>query len=117
MRNRIAGVLVGSFLIALILIPTISSARIYLFDKKLEINGSIEQKANWKYTLKDWERGRGKHNPNGRASFGGRYPSRGTPTMFKTHLHAETLYHFLMMKTAFWTAMHCLNGFTIGVLI
>ena len=63
MCKRIANVLIGSFLIALILTPTISSARIYLFDKKLEINGSIEQKANWKYTLKDWERGRGRQQP------------------------------------------------------
>ena len=63
MCKRIAGVLIGSFLVALILTPTISSARIYLFDQKLEINGSIEQKANWKYTLKDWERGRGDNRP------------------------------------------------------
>ena len=65
MYKRIADVLIGSFLIALILTPTMSSARVYLFDKKLEVNGSIEQKANWKYTLKDWERGRGRNNPNG----------------------------------------------------
>jgi len=93
MYKRIADVLIGSFLIALLITPTISSARIYLFDKKLEVNGSIEQKANWKYTLKDWERGRGDNNPNGLYSNGGRYPSRGTPTLFKTHLHLEGLYH------------------------
>ncbi len=101
MFNRISVVLVVSFLTALIFIPTISSARIYLFDDKLEINGSIEQKFNWKFGLKDWEKGTGPHNsrvtPGGQVenrtqSNGGRYP-QNNPTLFKTHLHLEALYH------------------------
>jgi hypothetical protein len=101
MFNRISVVLVVSFLTALLLIPNISFARIYLFDNKLEINGSIEQKFNWKYNLKSWEKGTGPHNsritPGGQVenrtqSNGGRYP-QNNPTLFKTHFHIEALYH------------------------
>jgi hypothetical protein len=101
MYKRISIALVISFLTCLFLTPTLSSARIYLFDKKLEINGSIEQKANWKYNLKSWEKGTGPHNSrvtpagtviNGTQSNGGRYP-QNAPTLFKTHLHLEGLYH------------------------
>ena len=101
MYKRILVALIVSFLTLLFIMPTLSSARIYLFDKKLEINGSIEQKANWKFNLKDWEKGTGPHNSrttpagtviNGSQSNGGRYPQNG-PTLFKTHLHLEGLYH------------------------
>ncbi len=101
MYKRILVALIVSFLTLLFIMPTLSSARIYLFDKKLEINGSIEQKANWKFNLKDWEKGTGSHNSrttaagtviNGTQSNGGRYPQNG-PTLFKTHLHLEGLYH------------------------
>jgi hypothetical protein len=57
-----------------------------LFDKKLELNGSFEQKANWKFNLKDWEKTRAR-----RSNFG-RYPQNG-PTLFKFHTHMEGLYH------------------------
>jgi len=101
MSKRISVALVVSFLALLFIMPTFSSARIYLFDKKLEINGSIEQKANWKFNLKDWEKGKGPHNSrttaagtviNGTQSNGGRYP-QNAPTLFKTHIHLEGLYH------------------------
>jgi hypothetical protein len=101
MGKRIANALIGSFLIGFISTPTISSARIYLFDNKLELNGSIEQKFNWKFNLKDWEKGTGPNNsritPGGQVenrsqSNGGRYP-QNNPTLFKTHLHLEALYH------------------------
>ena len=101
MYKKISVALVLSFLTLLFIMPTLSSARIYLFDKKLEINGSIEQKANWKFNLKSWEKGTGPHNSrttpagtviNGTQSNGGRYP-QNAPTLFKTHLHLEGLYH------------------------
>ena len=101
MSKRISVALVVSFLALLFIMPTFSSARIYLFDKKLEINGSIEQKANWKFNLKEWEKGKGPNNSrtteagtviNGTKSNGGRYP-QNAPSLFKTHVHLEGLYH------------------------
>jgi len=102
MAKKVSNALIISFLTLLFIMPTLSSARIYLFDNKLEINGSIEQKANWKYNLKQWEKGKGPHNSrenlvtgvveNGTQSNGGRYP-QNAPTLFKTHLHLEGLYH------------------------
>ena len=92
MCKRIWSAFIVSSLTLLFLVPALSYARIYLFDKKLEINGSIEQKANWKFNLKDWEKGTGPNNPDGRQSNGGRYP-QNAPTLFKTHIHLEGLYH------------------------
>ena len=104
MKKRVGCNVLVSFMIVFLLTPAISYARIYLFDRKLEINGSIEQKANWKFNLKDWEKGKGKHNARvnpddtvikgteGSQSNGGRYP-QNAPTLFKTHLHLEGLYH------------------------
>ena len=115
MPNRVKGALVGILLTALILTPAISSARLYLFDRKLELNGSIEQKFNWKFNLKDWEKGTGPHNsrvtPGGRLenrtqSNGGRYP-QNNPTLFKTHLHLEALYH------AYNEGQHLVDFFTL----
>jgi hypothetical protein len=101
MCKRISSLLIISCLTLLFLTPAQTFARIYFFDRKLEINGSIEQKANWKFNLKDWEKGTGKHNQritpagtviNGTQSNGGRYP-QNAPTLWKTHVHLEGLYH------------------------
>ena len=45
-----------SSLIVLFLIPIKSLARIYLFDKKLEITGKFEEKVAIKYNMKSWEK-------------------------------------------------------------
>ncbi len=79
-----------SFLAALIGGPSSISARIYLLDQKVEVNGSIEEKWNFKYDTKDWEKGRGEHSYGGRMSDGGHVEN---PAMLKTHLHLEALYH------------------------
>jgi hypothetical protein len=90
MHKRFVGLLFVSFLAVLVIYPSTSFARLYFLDQQIEINGSIEEKFNFKYGLKDWEKGRGKHNPNGIYSDGGKVEN---PAMVKTHLHVEALYH------------------------
>ncbi|MCK5185697.1 MAG: hypothetical protein KAR43_01105 [Deltaproteobacteria bacterium] len=76
-----------SSLIVLFLIPIKSLARIYLFDKKLEITGKIEEKIAIKYNMKDWEKGHGEHGYQ--ANGGG----MRNPAMLKTHFHIDGLLH------------------------
>jgi hypothetical protein len=86
----------ASCLAVLLLGPSSVFARFYLFDQKLEINGSIEEKFNFKYDMKDWEYGHGKYAYGGRASNNGHVQN---PAMMKTHLHAEGLYHAYQQGT------------------
>jgi hypothetical protein len=76
-----------SFLIVIFLIPIDSGARIYLFDRKLEITGKIEQKTIIKYHMKSWEKGEGEY---GYLTRGGRMKN---PASFKTHFHIDGLLH------------------------
>ncbi|KPJ55577.1 MAG: hypothetical protein AMJ42_06605, partial [Deltaproteobacteria bacterium DG_8] len=87
MHKKIIIFLTLSFLIAFLLIPLNSRARIYLFDKKLEIVGKIEEKIALKYHMKPWEKGRSRHEWKANK---GRMKN---PAMLKTHLHIEGLYH------------------------
>ncbi|MEE8380827.1 MAG: DUF1302 family protein [Thermodesulfobacteriota bacterium] len=76
-----------SSLIVLFLIPIKSLARIYLFDKKLEITGKLEEKVAIKYNMKSWEKGRSHH---GHLANGGGMDTLG---MLKTHFHIDGLLH------------------------
>ncbi|MBW2652228.1 MAG: hypothetical protein JRC57_03950, partial [Deltaproteobacteria bacterium] len=87
MGKRTVCFLTLTFLIAIFVIPAISSARIYFFDKKLEITGKVEEKIIMKYGLKDWEKGRGKY---GYRAKGGRSEN---PALFRTHFYIDGLYH------------------------
>ncbi len=58
MHKRLWGILFISFLAVLFVNPSASLARFYLLDKKIEINGVIEEKWNFKYDMKEWEKGR-----------------------------------------------------------
>ena len=91
MGKRTACFLTLTILIAIFIIPAISDARIFLFDKKLELVGKFEEKIIMKYGLKDWENGRGKY---GYQAQGGRSKN---PALFRTHFYIEGLYH--MYKT------------------
>ena len=87
MGKRTACFLTLTFLIAIFIIPAVSDARIYLFDKKLEVVGKFEEKIIMKYNLKDWQKGRGKY---GYRAQGGRSKN---PALFRTHFYIEGLYH------------------------
>jgi len=87
MYKKIIIFFISSFLTAILLIPVTSSARIYLFDNKLEIVGNVQQKVMLKFHMKSWEKGEGE---NGYLARGGRMKN---PAMLKTHFHIEGLYH------------------------
>ena len=87
MGKRTACFLTLTFLIAIFIIPAVSDARIYLFDRKLEIVGKFEEKIIMKYNLKDWQKGRGER---GYMAQGGRSKN---PALFRTHFYIEGLYH------------------------
>ena len=87
MSKRIACFLTLTFLITIFIIPAISNARIFLFDRKLEIVGKFEEKVIMKYRLKDWQKGKGKYGY--RAQGGG----VANPALFRTHFYIEGLYH------------------------
>ena len=126
MGKRVECDLLVSFMIAFLLAPAISYARIYLFDKKIEINGSIEQKANWKFNLKDWEKGKGPHNSRENLVTGEvqkRYAVKwraGTPRMpppcSRPTFTWKDSTTFIMRVEQFWTVSLCLNGSMTGLL-
>lgn len=87
MGKKIVCFLILFFLVTIFLISSISNARIYLFDRKLEIVGKFEEKVIMKYGLKDWQKGRGKF---GYMAQGGRVKN---PALLRTHLYIEGLYH------------------------
>jgi hypothetical protein len=96
MRKRFVVLMFTSLLAVLAVHTQTSHARFYLLDHNVELNGSIEEKWNFKYDLKDWEKGRGEHNPNGIYSDGGHVEN---PAMLKTHLHLEALCHAYQQGT------------------
>jgi len=87
MFKKITLFLTLSLLVAFFIIPINALARIYLFDNKVEITGKIEEKVLLKYHMKGYERGKGRH----------RYKANGggmkNPSVFKTHLHIDALWH------------------------
>ena len=87
MCKKITLFLTLSFLIALFIVPQNVLARIYLFDRKIEITGKLEQKTILKYHMKEWEKGKGRHAYK---AGGGRIKN---PTVFKTHFHIDALWH------------------------
>ncbi len=90
MQKRLWGILFISFLAVLFVNPSASLARFYLLDKKIEINGVIEEKWNFKYNMTEWEKGRNPSYKDKYASDGGKVEN---PAMMKTHVHLEALYH------------------------
>jgi hypothetical protein len=87
MQKKAVILMILFVLMAVFLIPFNSLARIYLFDRKIEIVGKIEEKIGLKYHMKSFEKGRGEL---GYLTNGGRYRN---PAMLKTHVHLEVLAH------------------------
>jgi hypothetical protein len=87
MHRKTAVVLTLSLLAVIFLLPATSPARIYFFDRKIEITGKIEQKVVLKYHMDRKEKGQDRFD---NVTNGGRMKN---PAMMKPHLHLDMLAH------------------------